>query len=75
MPGITYETASAQLEKYIAAEEKILLGQAVDMDGCRLTYADLASVQAGIRLWDSRVKSLTPASQGGGLRVQEIIPR
>lgn len=75
MAGITLAIAQAKLDQYLAAEEKILLGQDVSMDGDRLTLADLTSVQLGVKIWDGRVKELTPASAGGGIRVREFIPR
>ncbi len=75
MAGITLEIAQAKLDKYLAAEEKILLGQETDMDGDRLTMADLSAVQQGIKIWDGRVKDLAPAASGGGLQVREVIPR
>jgi len=75
MAGITLAIAQAKLDNYLAAEEKILLGQETDMDGDRLTLADLASVQKGISIWDGRVKELTPASSGGGIQIREFIPR
>ena len=75
MAGITLEIAQAKLDQYLVAEQKILLGQETDMDGDRMTLADLAAVQAGIKIWDNRVKELTPAAAGGGIQVREIIPR
>jgi len=72
MAGITVEIAEARLTKYLDAEEKILLGQAVDMDGRRLTRADLAAVQQGIAIWQGRVNELTT---GAGIQVREAIPR
>ncbi len=75
MAGITLTTAQQQLQKYLDAEAQILLGQSVDMDGCRLTHADLAAVQKGVELWNGRVKALTPVAAGGGIVVKEIIPR
>lgn len=75
MAGITLEIAQAKLDQYLAAEQKILLGQETAIDGDRLTLANLEAVQAGIKIWDGRVKELTPASAGGGIRVVEIIPR
>ena len=72
MTGITLEMAQARLEKYLAAEEKILLGQAVDMDGVRLTRANLADVQQGVTLWNKRVNMLT---NSGRMQVREVIPR
>lgn len=75
MAGITLEIAQAKLDQYLAAEQQILLGQESAIDGDRLTLANLETVQAGIKIWDGRVKELTPASSGGGIRVVEIIPR
>jgi len=75
MAGITKEIAEAKLAKYLEAEEKILLGQETDIDGDRLTMADLDAVQAGIKIWDARVKELTPSASGGGFRMIEVIPR
>jgi hypothetical protein len=72
MAGITLEQAEARLALYLAAEEKILVGQAVEIDGDTLTRADLDKVQRGIKLWEGRIARL---SSGGGLRVAEIIPR
>ncbi|MDR2550011.1 MAG: hypothetical protein LBD10_07440 [Desulfobulbus sp.] len=75
MAGITLEMAEARLRQYLDAEQKILLGQETAIDGDRLTLADLAAVQAGVALWNGRVKELTPAAAGGGIRTVEIIPR
>lgn len=75
MAGITLAIAQAKLDQYLAAEQKILLGQETDMDGDRLTLADLTAVQKGIAIWDGRVKELTPASSGGGIQVREFVPR
>ncbi len=72
MAGITLEIAEARLEKYLSAEERILLGQSVDMYGEKLTRADLAAVQEGIALWQKRCIGLSP---GGGINVVEVIPR
>lgn len=72
MAGLTLEIAEARLALYLAAEAKILAGQAVEMDGQVLRRADLAAVQAGVALWDGRVKRL---AAGGGLRIMEVIPR
>lgn len=75
MAGITLEIATAKLTQYLAAEEQILLGQETSLDGDRKTMADLEAVQTGIKIWDSRVKELSPASSGGGIQVREFIPR
>lgn len=72
MAGITLIAAEAKLAKYLIAEEAILLGQRIIMNGKELTRADLASVQKGVEIWQARVTRL---SRIGGLRVREVIPR
>lgn len=75
MAGITLDIATAKLQQYLDSEQKILLGQETAIDGDRLTLANLEAVQNGIKIWDARVKELTPASSGGGIQIREIIPR
>ena len=72
MAGITLDIATARLTAYLDAEEKILLGQSVIMDGRSLTRADLGAIQKGIALWNGRVNTLT---NSGRLQVREVIPR
>lgn len=64
MAGITLAQAQAQLERYLTAEEKVLLGQQVEIDGQRLTRANLAEIQRGVSLWNSRVQALSLTAQG-----------
>lgn len=66
MPAITLETAQAQLAAYLAAEEKVLLGQSGTVDGRSLTLADLDSIQRGIKLWEQRVDVLQNKALGRG---------
>lgn len=73
MAGITLAQAQTKLDAYLAAEEKILLGQAVQIDGQTLTRANLDLVQRGVALWDGRVKQLTARSSGRG-RMRTIAP-
>lgn len=73
MAGITLVQAEAKLTEYLAAESKILLGQQVEIDGKRLTRADLEKVQIGISTWEKRVQRLSRT--GGGMMVREVIPR
>lgn len=69
MAGITLEQAEAQLALYLAAEEKVLSGQSYEIAGRKLTRADLATIQAGITTWDTRVKQLSArASRTGRTR-------
>lgn len=74
MAGITAAQAQGKLDEYLAAESKILLGQAVAIDGQTLTRANLADVQRGVTLWSERVKQLTLKSSGRGrMRTVSVI--
>jgi len=73
MAGITLAQAQIKLDAYLAAEEKILLGQSVQIDGQTLTRANLDVVQRGVTLWDARVKQLAMAASGRG-RMRTIAP-
>ena len=66
MAGITLATAQAQLDAYLAAETAILSGQEYVIGSRRMKRADLAAVQAGIILWDRRVKDLSSRAAGHG---------
>lgn len=65
MAGITLTTAQAQLDAYLAAETAILNGQEYVIGTRRLKRADLASVQAGITLWNQRVQDLDSRQRRG----------
>ena len=66
MAGITLAAAQAQLDAYLAAETAILSRQEYVINGRRLRFADMAAVQAGITLWDRRVKDLSSRAAGRG---------
>lgn len=55
MAGLDLATCEAQLQKYLDAETAVLGGQVVEVDGDRLTHADLDKIQKGIELWNTRV--------------------
>jgi hypothetical protein len=65
MAGITLTLAQTQLDAYLAAETAILSGQEYVIGTRRLKRADLASVQAGITLWNQRVQDLTARQRRG----------
>jgi hypothetical protein len=73
MAGITLAQAETKLAAYLAAEEKILLGQKVEIDGQALTRSNLADVQKGVELWNSRVRTLSAQSSGRG-RMRTVSP-
>lgn len=74
MAGITLEQAEAQLASYLAAETAVLTGQSYEINGRKLTRADLDSIQAGITAWNSRIVSLS-AGLGGRGRARTVVPR
>jgi len=74
MAGITLAQAQAQLDAYLVAETKILTNQEYTFAGRSLKRADLASIQAGISLWNERVQTLTRSAQGRG-RAITVSPR
>lgn len=67
--GIDLTTAQAQLDKYLTAETKVLASQKVEIDGEALTRADLPAIQAGIEIWDMRVKRLSGRRRSIGFGV------
>lgn len=64
MAGITLEQAEARLAEYLAAESAVLSAQDWTLNGKRVTRADLAAIQAGIKLWDERAKALAGSAAG-----------
>lgn len=74
MSGITLAQAEAKLNEYLAAETKVLKGQAVSIDGETLTRANLDAIQRGIDSWNRRVIDLANAASGRG-RVRVVSPR
>lgn len=70
MAGITSSQAEAQLASYLAAETAVLSGQSYEINGRRVTRANLAEIQTGIKIWNQRAQSLTR----GGLVVKGATP-
>jgi Family of unknown function (DUF6148) len=64
MAGITLAQAQTQLAAYLAAETAVLSGQKYEIAGRMLMRANLAEIQQGIDLWNSRVITLTNSSLG-----------
>lgn len=73
MAGITLEQAEAKLAEYLAAETKVLKGQAVTIDGESLTRANLDLIQRGIDNWNKRVQNLSASASGRG-RARTVAP-
>ena len=74
MAGITLTQAETQLTAYVAAETKVLQGQAYEISGRRLTRANLAEIRDGMDYWDRKVKELTNSASGIG-RARTVAPR
>ena len=70
MAGITLIQAESQLSAYLAAESAVLAGQSYELNGRRVTRANLADIQAGIKIWNARAQSLSR----GGIRVIGATP-
>lgn len=70
MAGISSAQAEAQLAYYLAAETAVLSGQSYEINGRRVTRANLAEIQAGIKIWNERAKSLAR----GGLVIKGATP-
>jgi Family of unknown function (DUF6148) len=64
MAGITLSQAQTQLNAYLAAETTVLSGQSYEIAGRKLSRANLAEIQQGITLWNSRVSDLSRAGRG-----------
>jgi hypothetical protein len=69
--AITIQIATARLTAYLNAELKVLSGQAVEMDGRKLTRANLKEIRDGIVFWEQKAA----ATSRTGVQVREIIPR
>ncbi len=73
MAGITLTQAETMLAAYQAAEEALLTGgQEYTIKDRSFKRGDLAQVQAGVALWDKRVKELSRGQSGR--RVRGITP-
>lgn len=66
MAGLTLAQAEARLQQYLAAEEAVLTGQSYTIAGRSLTRADLADIQKGIEIWNSRAVTLAAGSSASG---------
>jgi hypothetical protein len=73
MAGITLAQAETQLAAYLAAETAVLSGQSYEINGRKLTRADLEGIQLGISTWNARVVSLSVGAAGRS-RARTIVP-
>lgn len=66
MAGITLADAEAKLALYLAALDKILLGQEVQIEGQTLKRANLKDVESGVDYWNGKVRELSERASGRG---------
>lgn len=74
MPAFTLAQAQTQLAAYIAAETKVLAGQAATLGDRSVTLADLTAIQKGITTWEARVDKLSGTALGRS-RCRTVTPR
>lgn len=74
MPGITLVQAEQRLADYMAAEEKVLSGQAYSIAGRSLTRANIKEIREGIDYWNAKVATLNAAAFGRG-RARTMVPK
>lgn len=72
MAGITLAQAQTRLDEYLAAEAAVLAGQSYKIGEREMRRANLAEIQAGIKIWDARVAEKAAISTGGK---RSIVPR
>lgn len=72
MAGITLEIAEAQLQIWIEASARVAQKQSYTIAGRTLTLADLSDINAQIKFWDDKVKTLARAVSGRG-RVRYVV--
>ena len=58
--GITLDVADARLKEYLDAERRVLDNQAYEIEGRKLTRADLQQIREGIVFWQGQVDRLDP---------------
>lgn len=61
---MTLETARTILQRYIDAEQEVLLGKSTSFGGRTLTMVDLAEIRQGRQEWERKVANLERSSSG-----------
>lgn len=64
MAGITLQEAEETLAAYKTALATVLRRQSYELNGRRLTMADLKDIEDGVDRWDARVKNLSRKAAG-----------
>lgn len=74
MPSISLEQAQQRLAAYLEAETAALKSQSYEIEGRRLTRADLAEIRRGIAECRAEVAQLSGAASGRPMRSRVIVP-
>lgn len=64
MAGITLAQAEAKLAAWMAAEEAVAGSQSYEIEGRKLTRADLGEIGKRVAYWNDMVKKLSAAGSG-----------
>ena len=62
--AMNLETARTILQRYIDAEQEVLLGKSTSFNGRTLTMVDLAEIRDGRKEWERKVANLERAASG-----------
>ena len=74
MAGITTAYAETQLASYLAAETKVLKGQAYSQGGMSFTRADLGTIREGINYWNDKCLELSAGASRPGIPLKGATP-
>lgn len=65
MANYSIQFCQTQLDKYVAAEEKVLSGQSYSIGGRSLTRANLADIRNGIEYWNDKLTTAKSVGTSG----------
>lgn len=69
--SITLAQANTNLDLWVSASEAVAKGKSYEMDGNKLTRADVSEILRMIGFWEARVARL---DSNGRIKVRRIIP-
>lgn len=62
--AMTLETARTILQRYIDAEQEVLLGKSTSFNGRTMTMVDLTEIRHGRQEWERKVAGLERSAAG-----------
>lgn len=68
------ERAEEMLGLYYEAEKKVLLGQSYEIDGRKITRANIKEIRNGIELYEGKVARLK-SGRKPGVRITSLAPK